>query len=226
MTDRTIRWLIGATVLALLGAASLADVEDLVRQGNAAFARGDYAKAAAHYEEAEARSTDPGLVAFNKATALFEDGQYDEAAKHYWLCLGDAGAEAERLLRREPGAALPDRVCKAAGPRLAKVLYDLGNCELQRSKGTDGEALAWAAILYGECLRAKPVDSSLRDDARHNLEVARDLLVLHPPKPASRDTSKDENPEESPPKKPDDRSGAERSGRTGAIPRRNRGMAM
>ena len=45
--------------LALLGAAPAADPEALLREGNEAFARGDFARAAALYEKAEVRATDP-----------------------------------------------------------------------------------------------------------------------------------------------------------------------
>src|SRR5262249_45410188 len=54
-------------VLVLLGAAPAADPDALLRAGHAAFARGDLAAAAALYEQAEQRTTDPGLVAFGLA---------------------------------------------------------------------------------------------------------------------------------------------------------------
>jgi hypothetical protein len=61
-----------AVVAVLLpGAAPNATVEDLLRRGNAAFDAGDYAAAVGFYDRAEERATDPGLVAYNKATALY-----------------------------------------------------------------------------------------------------------------------------------------------------------
>jgi hypothetical protein len=196
-------------MLGLVGAASLPDADELIRQGNAAFARGDYERAATHYRQAEEASTDPGLVAFNKAAALYQDGQYEEAEKHYWLSLGDAGEEVERMLRRQPDCDLPDSARAHGGPRLARVLYNLGNCVVQRSGGADGDALAWAVVLYDHCLRLAPDSAPLRADASHNLKLARDLVRLHPPKADKRDTSSDENSEDKNPKKSKDKSGAE-----------------
>src|SRR5262249_30309940 len=49
-----------ALALALVGAAPGPDPEALLREGNEAFARGDFARAAALYEKAEVRATDPG----------------------------------------------------------------------------------------------------------------------------------------------------------------------
>src|SRR5947199_517822 len=61
--------------LVLLGAAPDANVERLLRDGNAAFDRGDYEQAVEFYSQAEDRATDPGQVAYNKATALYRLGQ-------------------------------------------------------------------------------------------------------------------------------------------------------
>src|SRR5258708_5871173 len=112
------RWLpvvsLLATALLALGASPRGqpDMESLLRQGNAAFARGDYAEAARLYEEAETRATDPGLVAFNLASA-----------KYHLAVTGEGGAtalsEAERLYR----------CCLArTDPRRPRALYGLGNC--------------------------------------------------------------------------------------------------
>src|SRR5207237_9198616 len=57
--------------LLLLGAAPDANVERLLRDGNAAFDRGDYEQAIEFYGQAEDRANDPGQVAYNKATALY-----------------------------------------------------------------------------------------------------------------------------------------------------------
>src|SRR6478736_5916071 len=55
----------------LLGAAPDTNVERLLRDGNAAFDRSDYEQAVEFYTQAEDRATDPGQVAYNKATALY-----------------------------------------------------------------------------------------------------------------------------------------------------------
>ena len=69
------RWLLPGLLLPLLLGARTArtddDVEALLRAGNAAFDRGAYSDAAALYEKAGDRATEPGLVAFNLATAKY-----------------------------------------------------------------------------------------------------------------------------------------------------------
>src|SRR5207237_10712639 len=81
-----------AGTLLLLGAAAAPAPEALLDEGDAAFARGDYAAAAALYERAEPRAHDPGRVALGLADAKY---RLAEAS-------GDPGpelAEAEQLYR-------------------------------------------------------------------------------------------------------------------------------
>jgi tetratricopeptide (TPR) repeat protein len=195
--------------IVILGAASLPDADDLVRQGNAAFAQGEYDKAEAFYRQAEAASTDPGLVAFNKAAALYRAGQYKDAEKHYWLCLGDAGVEVDASLRQRPRQDLPAKLRARAGTRLARVLYNVASCVVRNGGGSDGDALAWALVLYDQALRLSPSDPGLRADILHNLKLARDLIRLYPPKPAKRDSSSEETPENQDAKKSKEREGSE-----------------
>jgi Ca-activated chloride channel family protein len=140
--------------LALLGAGPGSDPEECVRQGNAAFARGEFATAVRWYEQAEVYTTDPGQVAFNKAAALYRLGDYREAERHY--------------RRSREGAE---------GPRLARVLYDLGNCLVQRAEDRNLALLEEAIRLYEQCLGQAGADAALAGDARHNLELAK-LLWL------------------------------------------------
>ncbi len=195
--------------LAVVSAAPAGDAEDLVRQGNAAYARGDYEEAAVYYQRAEELATDPGLVAFNEAAALYEQGKYAEAEAHFRLCLGDAGPKISRRLEQHPRADLPAALRKQAGPRLARVLYNLGNCLLQRSQGTDADLLDQAVALYDHCLRAA-APKSLVADARHNLELARELRRRNP-KPPRPDPSEAERPDEPDPSRPKDNPGSEAS---------------
>jgi tetratricopeptide (TPR) repeat protein len=193
------RWQMGLLVvagLAVVGAAPGQEVLDLLRQGNAAYARGGFAEAAAFYQQAEERTTDPGLVAFNKAAAYYGRGKYAEAEEQYWLCLGDAGPKVARHLQRDPGRDLPPALCRGAGPRLARVLYNVGNCLLQRSEGTAGDLVQEAAVCFDHCTRLHGIGTELRADARHNLELARELVRLHPSPP--RDQSDPKHGEEDP----------------------------
>jgi Ca-activated chloride channel family protein len=134
----------------LVGAISPEKAEDFIRQGNAALDRADFAAAVADYERAEESATDPGLVAFNKATALYHLGRYREAELHY------------RYAREQ-----------ATGRRAAQLLYNLGNCLVQQAQDRNARRLTEAISLYDLCLQQPATDAALRKDARHNLEVAR-----------------------------------------------------
>jgi Ca-activated chloride channel homolog len=138
----------------LLGDISFSNAEDFIRRGNAAFAGGDFAAAVDSYRRAEEGATDPGLVAFNEATALYHLGQYREAELHYRCARGDA-----------------------TGLRLARLLYNLGNCLLQQAQDRDTRRLKEAVSCYELCLQQEAADASLVANARHNLELAR-LLWL------------------------------------------------
>jgi tetratricopeptide (TPR) repeat protein len=149
---------VGLLVL-VLGASPAPDPEALLLEGHAAFARGDYAGAAALYEQAEVRSTDPGRVAFYLAGAK------------YHLALRSEGPsaelqEAEQLYRC---CLTPD------DPRRLRALYGLGNCLLHRAGERDAASLRAAVACYDRCLAGD--DESLRADARYNREKARLLLL-------------------------------------------------
>src|SRR3954469_9504769 len=72
-------WLMAGVTVSLLG-ASPAPAPDLLRQGNEAFERQDYARAVELYTQAEDEASDPGAVAFNKATALYRQALADDDA--------------------------------------------------------------------------------------------------------------------------------------------------
>ncbi len=139
--------------LALVSAAPVSMPEALVRLGNAAFGQKDYDAAVNFFEAAEARTADPGLVAFNKAAALYRLGHYAEAERHYRMCLEDA-----------------------EGPRKAQALYGRGNSLVRLSEGRDARTLQEAVACYNQCLKLKDTDESLTENARHNLKMAELLL--------------------------------------------------
>jgi tetratricopeptide (TPR) repeat protein len=129
--------------------------DDAVRAGNAAFRAGDPEAAVRAYASAEERTDDPGLVAFNEATALYQLGQYRDAEQHYRRALEDAST---------------------AGLRRPYGLYNLGNCLLQQASDRDRLRLRAATACYEQCLDLLPADDALVPDANHNLELARLLL--------------------------------------------------
>lgn len=139
----------------LVAAAPRADmtVDDLIRAGNAAVAAGDFETAEEWYTAAEERTADPGLVAFNKANALFHRERFDAAERHYTRALDDAD-------------------CPPA--RRAAALYNRGVCLLKQG----GLSKLRAAVdSFDRCLALTPTDAGLVADAKHNLELAKLLWV-------------------------------------------------
>jgi tetratricopeptide (TPR) repeat protein len=145
--------------------------DGLVREGNAAYARGEYATALDQYTRAEERTTDPGLVAFNKAATLYQLGRYREAELHYRRCREDA-----------------------SGARLAQLLYGLGNCLVQQGSAGDVKLLDQAIAAYEECLAQAEADPGLLADVQHNLELARRLRQQRAPTGKPPDGTPDQEP--------------------------------
>jgi Ca-activated chloride channel family protein len=179
----------------LFGAVSSEKAEELVRRGNAAFGQADFAAAVDSYNRAEETAIDPGLVAYNKATALYQLGRYREAELHY------------RYAREE-----------AAGLRRARLLYNLGNCILQQAQDRDARRVKVAMGLYQECMQQEAADSALIADARHNLELARLLFQ----KAGAQQHSEQGNDEEQP-KDPNDDGARDDSPRAATMDARGKG---
>jgi tetratricopeptide (TPR) repeat protein len=152
--------------LLLVGAAPDDDLDELLRKGNAAYARGErtsnadaarkeFEAALQFYQRAEERAPDPGLVAFNKAAALYRLGHHRDAEKCYRCCLEDGAAPSPRRLR---------------------ALYDLGTNLLHGDASRDLVALRLAVNCLRRC-RVQATEPDLRERAGHNLELARLLLL-------------------------------------------------
>jgi tetratricopeptide (TPR) repeat protein len=154
MRPPRLAWLILPLGLVSLSAAPTEDARRWVMRADAAYQGEDYQAAIDCYTAAEGRTTDPGLVAFNKAAALYRLGRYREAELNY-------------LRSRED----------ATGERLARLLYDLGNCLVQEGQDRDARVLGRAVAAYDECLREPGATPALVEDARYNREVARALLL-------------------------------------------------
>jgi tetratricopeptide (TPR) repeat protein len=124
--------------------------EELIRLGNEAYLRGDLAAAERHYAAAAERTTDPGLVAFNRAAVAAQLGEFREAELEYLRVLDDR-------------AAPPDR--------RAKAQYNRGACLLAR--GGPASVYRSAIACFEQSLDLFPADDPLAADARHNLELAK-----------------------------------------------------
>jgi tetratricopeptide (TPR) repeat protein len=151
--SRQVVWLMPLSLLVVSATPAL-QPEDLVRQGNAAFGRGEFDQALKLYERAEERSVDPGLLAFNEGTSLYREGRYRAAEMHYRRAL--EGARGERRVR---------------------ALYDLGNCLLQQAGDSDASGLEEAIRCYEHCLADANAAAELKGNAGHNLELSRLLLL-------------------------------------------------
>ena len=88
---------------------AMAGAETLLREGNEAFARQDYAGAAALYEQAWARTTDPARVAFNLA--------YGASVPVFGEYSGKLQGDGETLSLIKPASTTNDMDnASAAGP--------------------------------------------------------------------------------------------------------------
>ena len=125
--------------------------ENVIREANDAFGRGDLESAESLYARAEERAPDPGLVAFNKGTALYNHGEFRRAELCFRRALGDADIPADRR---------------------ARAMYNLGNCLVRQAGDTDVRQLQSAIDCYELAIRESS-DEGIRSDAGHNLEVAK-----------------------------------------------------
>jgi Ca-activated chloride channel family protein len=175
---------VAALVLLLLLAAAPPVSEDLERQANAAFAAGRFDEAVQLYARAEERSAEPGRVAYNAGVAYFNLGRYREAERLFRCALESSAADARASNRR------------------GRALYNLGTCLLFASEGRDATRLAEAIRSFDQCAETDG-DSALRIDARHNLELAKQLwrrIKSEAPPPESDpqsppDSSRNEDPD-------------------------------
>jgi tetratricopeptide (TPR) repeat protein len=160
-----------STLLAAAAPLPTDGPDDLIRQANAAFARGDVEAAEKLYAAAEERTADPGLVAFNKAAVLFGRGEFRFAEEHYTRVLED----------------------KACPPgRAAKAWFNRGTCLLRR--GGSITVYRTSIACFERCLDMNPADSTLTADAQHNLELAKLLWAE-----ANKKAARPENPNDNPP---------------------------
>jgi len=157
-------------VLAIMQLGAASPDEDWIRQANTAFGRNDLDMALALYEKAEATTTDPGLVAFNKAAVLYRLKRYREAELHYLRSIDDE---------------------QAPNLRQAQALFGLGIALLRQAKEKDVAILDRAIDSFTACVQ-KNASPELTTDAEYNLELARWLRLKAGPAPSER--SNEEQP--------------------------------
>jgi Ca-activated chloride channel family protein len=154
---------LGLLVLLAPRAATADDARTLVRDGNRLYEQGKFAEAADRYAQAVPLAPESAIPLHNQAAARFQAGDYQGAAQLYLQSRG-----------RAPEAMRP------------QINYALGNCQLQQA--LQGQNLpeaasrdAQAAIqFYRDSIAATARHGStqkLADSARHNLELAKRLLL-------------------------------------------------
>lgn len=164
-------WHVTILAMMLLAAAGpVRDTAELLRLGDAAFARADYEEADDYYRQAEGRATDPGLIAFNRASALYRLHRYPLAEQLFRQCLSDA-----------------------VDSRRQWALFGLANCLVQQADERGADALREALAHYRESLRHGEPDAEFREDVANNVELAR--LLLLDAKPSREDRSQENQPE-------------------------------
>jgi len=170
--------LLAGTAFLLLGAGPSPSPEDLLRSASEAFYRSELDSAEAMYQQAEDRTLDPGLVAFNKGMVHYRRGDFRKAELGFRRSLGDAAIPRERR---------------------AKALYNLGN-SLVHQAGEKELKLLQSAIECYEMAILETVDPGTKDDAADNLEIAKLLWAKARAKrpPGERD------PDWDPPRDPKD----------------------
>jgi Ca-activated chloride channel homolog len=158
----------------LVSAAGPPDAE--LRRGIAALDAGRAEEALVHFAAAGERTTDPGLIAFNKGVALYRLERYREAEQRFRWSLSDA-----------------------EGPRRASALFNLGCSMLQGSQGRRAEPIRNAVASFEASLGVPELDAELRSQASDNLELARRLLAQLPPEKPNHGGSSESDSEPKPP---------------------------
>lgn len=146
----------GAMVVVVAGFSWLRSPHDIVEEGNDHFRLGEYAEAAARYEEAAEALPDSPELHLNRGNVAFRTFQFDRAIEHF------------QLARNTDDVAL-----RALGS------YQLGNVKYQQALDAmqsfqDAKTpLREAMVHYRDCLG---LDANA-EDAQFNLELALLLYV-------------------------------------------------
>jgi hypothetical protein len=147
--------------VALVSAVPADDAGSLVREGNRLYSLGKFAEAADRFGQAAKIEPESAVPLFNQASALFQVGEFDRAAKLY----EQARVHASVDLRQQ-------------------INYALGNCHLQQAMGSQAQlaqasqAAKTAAKFYRDAISSSArsaASAAVSDAAKHNLELANRL---------------------------------------------------
>ena len=120
----------------------------VLKDGNAAYAAGDYDEAHAAFQQATLENLDSPVAPYNLGTALYRKGRFNAAISAFQDSLSRHSGHTEDL------------------PDPADTYYNLGNAQFKN--GDFGRAIE----SYKDALRLNPQDA----DAQYNLALAQQLL--------------------------------------------------
>lgn len=150
--------------LVLMGGREARTLQEIMQLAATATEQQDYTTALQYYTEAETRTNDPGLVAFNKGVVFGKQGQWREAELHFRRSLADDQIP-------------PVRRCRG--------LFNLGDTLVKQAGETDAKRLQTAIDCY-QLVIDESRDADLANDAAHNLELTKLLwakaITQQPPK--------------------------------------------
>jgi tetratricopeptide (TPR) repeat protein len=161
------------------GPAREPGADELIRRASALYLAGNTDEADRLYALAEEKTTDPGLVAFDRAAVLFQKGDYRAAELHYARVLADASCPPERA---------------------ARAWYNRGTCLLKR--GGSSSVYRSSIDCLERCLLAPAGEEPLKADARHNLELAKLLWNESRSKAGKKNEGPNDQPKEDQPGDP------------------------
>ena len=161
--------------LILISAQPPTSPDGLIRQANEAFLREAFDLAEQLYGQAEERTTDPGLVAFNKGLVLYQREKYRDAEVHFRRTLED------RLIPHE---------------RQSRAWYNLGNCLLKQAGEENVKQLRSAIACFENALESEGINERLAADARYHLELSKMLWAKANAKQSQQNTPNEDPPEQ------------------------------
>jgi Ca-activated chloride channel homolog len=148
-----------AALLMWPGASKAESPRQVVKEGNAAYAAGNFEGALKAYERAAAANPQSAQIEFNKGDALFQQGDYTNAARAF--------EQADQKTR--------DPLLKS------RIAYNLGNCaftEAERRRTNDlATAMAACERSIGHYQQALALNRQSKETAE-NIEIARCYLQM------------------------------------------------
>lgn len=141
-----------------------------LKSGNEAYTSGDYHAAQIAFREATLQKPDSPLAHYNLGTALYRNGQFNEAIEAFRESLSKHNEKSEATLS------------------LAHIYYNLGNAEFKRGD------LGRAIDAYRHSLRLNPGDT----DTQHNLALALQLAEQQADLAQQQKANKDTEPQTEP----------------------------